>query len=63
MDSHVNFEISTLGEPLITNLALVGLETFMGADVNLESASARVCFVAVGTLIWLFPSVNQLMGL
>ena len=63
MDSHVNFEVAALCEPLVANIALEGFYALVRADVNLETTSPRVRFRAVGTLERQLARMDQLMCL
>ena len=63
MDSHVNFEVAALCEPLVANIALEGFYALVCADVNLETTSPRVRFRAVGTLERQLARMDQLVCL
>lgn len=63
MDSHVNFEVAALCEPLVANIALKGFYALVCADMNLETTSPRVRFRAVGTLERQLARMDQLVCL
>ncbi len=54
----VNLKIAAFSEKFPANFTLKGFNTLMRSDVNFQSASPRVCFIAVRTFERQLTGVN-----